>query len=89
MDKWPRNGYKQTRTQETSVSTPLFRLTGLSGNEIYCLHLKGFGPQGLFVGNSVQSLGLLRGVRAAFSGLVGGEVPDITRIIHDLSLIHI
>jgi uncharacterized protein YbjQ (UPF0145 family) len=65
------------------MPAPLFRLTGLSGNEMYCLHLKKLRPQGLFVGNSVQSLGLLRGVRAAFSGIVGGEVPDITRIIHE------
>ncbi len=65
------------------MSSPLFHLTGLSGNELYCLHLKGLKPQGVFVGNSVQSLGVLRGVRAAFSGLVGGEVPDITRIIHE------
>jgi uncharacterized protein YbjQ (UPF0145 family) len=61
----------------------MFRLTGLSGNEIYCLHLKGMRPQGLFVGNSVQSLGLLRGLRAALTGMVGGEVPDVTRIIHE------
>ncbi len=61
----------------------MFHLTGLSGNELYCLHLKQLRPQGLYVGNSVQSLGLLRGMRAAFSGIVGGEVDDVTRIIHE------
>ncbi len=61
----------------------MFHLTGLSGNELFCLHLKQLRPQGLYVGNSVQSLGLLRGMRAAFSGIVGGEVDDVTRIIHE------
>jgi len=65
------------------MSAGSFHLTGLSGNELYCLHLKQMRPQGLFVGNSVQSLGLVRGVRAAFSGIVGGEVADVTRIIHE------
>ena len=31
-------------------------MTGLSGNEIYCLHLKGLSPGELVVGNSVYSL---------------------------------
>jgi uncharacterized protein YbjQ (UPF0145 family) len=59
------------------------RLTGLSGNELYCLHLKGFDPQGVLVGNSVQSIGLLGGLRSAFSGIVGGEVTAVTQVIHD------
>ena len=32
-------------------------VSGFSGNEIYCLAQKGFGPAGIVVGNSVQSLG--------------------------------
>jgi uncharacterized protein YbjQ (UPF0145 family) len=59
------------------------RLTGLSGNEIYCLRLKGFSPRGVLVGNSVQSMGLLGGLRSAFKGIVGGEVPAVTQVIHD------
>ena len=31
--------------------------SGLSGNEIHCLQLKGFGPGELVVGNSVHSVG--------------------------------
>jgi uncharacterized protein YbjQ (UPF0145 family) len=58
-------------------------LTGLSGNEIYCLRLKGLDPQGVLVGNSVQSIGLLGGLRSAFRGIVGGEVPAVTQVIHD------
>lgn len=65
--------------------TPHFapRLSGLSGNEIYCLRLKGFNPQGIFVGNSVQSMGLLGGLRSSVKGIVGGEVSAVTQVIHD------
>jgi uncharacterized protein YbjQ (UPF0145 family) len=58
-------------------------MTGLSGNEIYCLHLKGLRPGDLVIGNSVFSMGLIGGVAAGFSGLIGGEVPQITQIIHE------
>ena len=37
-------------------------MTGLSGNEIYCLGLKKFAPGELVVGNSVHSLGFLGGL---------------------------
>jgi uncharacterized protein YbjQ (UPF0145 family) len=59
------------------------KLTGLSGNEIYCMRLKGLVPRGVLVGNSIQSMGFLGGVRSAFQGIVGGEIPDVTRMIHE------
>src|ERR1700741_4080247 len=59
------------------------KLTGLSGNEIYCLRLKGLSPSGVLIGNSVQSMGFLGGVRSAFRGIIGGEIPDVTQMIHD------
>ena len=59
------------------------KLTGLSGNEIYCMRLKGLAPSGVVIGNSIQSMGLLGGVRSAFRGIVGGEILDVTRMIHD------
>jgi uncharacterized protein YbjQ (UPF0145 family) len=59
------------------------KLTGLSGNEIYCMRLKGLIPSGVVIGNSIQSMGLLGGVRSAFRGIVGGEIPDVTRMIHE------
>ena len=37
-------------------------LTGLSGNEIYCLAQKGWVPGNIVVGNSVHSLGFVRSV---------------------------
>ena len=59
------------------------KLTGLSGNEIYCMRLKGLIPSGVVIGNSIQSMGFLGGVRSAFRGVVGGEIPDVTRMIHE------
>ncbi len=58
-------------------------MTGLSGNEIYCLHLKGMKPGNLVIGNSVYSLGLIGSIGAGFNNLMGGEVSQITQIIHD------
>jgi uncharacterized protein YbjQ (UPF0145 family) len=47
------------------------------------MRLKGFTPSGVLIGNSVQSMGFLGGVRSAFRGIVGGEIPDVTRMIHE------
>src|SRR5258707_3863174 len=59
------------------------KLTGLSGNEIYCMRLKGLIPSGVVIGNSIQSIGFLGGVRSAFRGIVGGEILDATQMIHE------
>jgi uncharacterized protein YbjQ (UPF0145 family) len=58
-------------------------MTGLSGNEIYCLAQKGFGPGNIVVGNSVYSLGLVRGFTSGLKTLSGGEVGSITQLIVD------
>jgi uncharacterized protein YbjQ (UPF0145 family) len=58
-------------------------LTGLSGNEMFCLNLKGFKPGDLVVGNSVYSLGFLGGIGAGLQSVFGGEVTQITQIIHE------
>jgi uncharacterized protein YbjQ (UPF0145 family) len=63
------------------LTTP--KLTGLSGNEIYCMRLKGLVPSGVVIGNSIQSMGFLGGVRSAFRGILGGEIPDVTHMIHE------
>jgi len=55
--------------------------TGLSGNEIYCLAQKGFRPGNIVVGNSVHSLGVLRGIGAGLQSLIGGELEQITQLI--------
>jgi uncharacterized protein YbjQ (UPF0145 family) len=59
------------------------QMTGLSGNEIYCLHLKGMKPGNLVIGNSVYSMGLLGSIGAGFNNLMGGEVSQVTQVIHE------
>jgi uncharacterized protein YbjQ (UPF0145 family) len=58
-------------------------LTGLSGNEIYCLAQKGWAPGDIVVGNSVYSLGMIRSVTSGFRTLAGGEVQSVTELISD------
>ncbi len=58
-------------------------ITGLSGNEIYCLKQKGFVPGDLVIGNSVYSLGFIGGIGSGIKTLIGGEVNQVTSIIHE------
>ena len=58
-------------------------MTGLSGNEMYCLNLKGLSPGELLIGNSVHSLGLLGSIGAGFQAAFGGEVSQVTSIISE------
>jgi uncharacterized protein YbjQ (UPF0145 family) len=58
-------------------------MTGLSGNEIYCLHQRGMKPGDLVVGNSVFSVGFVGAIGSGFKTLAGGEVTQITSIIHE------
>ena len=58
-------------------------MTGLSGNEMYCLALKNLGAGELVVGNSVHSMGFLGGIGAGFQNMFGGEATQITDIIHE------
>src|SRR5207244_3362613 len=67
--------------QPKDLSMPV--MTGLSGNEMYCLHLKGLSPGELVIGNSVFSMGLFGSLAAAGRGFLGGEVPQITSVIHE------
>ena len=58
-------------------------MTGLSGNEMYCLHLKGFRPGDLVIGNSVFSMGFIGSLGAGVNTFIGGEVDQVTSIIHE------
>ena len=58
-------------------------MTGLSGNEMYCLAQKGFDPGNIVVGNSVHSLGFVRGITSGLKTLSGGEIESITQLIVD------
>jgi uncharacterized protein YbjQ (UPF0145 family) len=55
----------------------------LSGNEVYCLALKGLFPREIVVGNSVRSLGLAGAIGSGLRTLAGGEVENITALISD------
>jgi uncharacterized protein YbjQ (UPF0145 family) len=59
------------------------KITGLSGNEIFCLKKAGGIPGQLCLGNSVVALGVGRGIGASLSTLGGGEVAEITHLVHD------
>ena len=58
-------------------------ITGLSGNEIFCLQRQGLTPGDLVIGNSVISLGLIGSISSGLKTLFGGEVHQVTRIIHE------
>ncbi len=58
-------------------------ISGLSGNEVYCLSLKGFAPGELTVGNSVRSLGIAGSVGSSLKTLAGGEIENITLMISE------
>lgn len=58
-------------------------ISGLSGNEIFCLRQQGMYPGDLVIGNSVFSLGLIGGIASGLKTIVGGEVTVVTSIIHE------
>src|SRR5438552_1547466 len=53
-------------------------ITGLSGNELYCLAQKGWAPGDIVVGNSAYSLGVVRGFMGMLRGFAGGEVKEFS-----------
>lgn len=56
-------------------------ITGLSGNELFCLNEKGMSAGELLVGNSVHSLGIMGNLSSGLRNIAGGESRDITEII--------
>lgn len=58
-------------------------MSGLSGNEMYCLGLKGLVPGELVIGNSVYSLGFVGSIGAGLQNIAGGEVTQVTQVIHE------
>jgi uncharacterized protein YbjQ (UPF0145 family) len=58
-------------------------ISGLSGNEIYCLHQKGYAPGRIVVGNSVYSLGAIRSLTSGIKTFTGGEIHSLTELISD------
>lgn len=58
-------------------------LSGLSGNELYCLAQKGWEPGNVVVGNSVYSLGVIRALASGLQTLSGGEIGSVTSLVSD------
>lgn len=58
-------------------------ISAMSGNELYCLHLKGFSVGGIVVGNSVCSLDLNEAMRGWSRGFTGGEIQGISGLISE------
>jgi uncharacterized protein YbjQ (UPF0145 family) len=58
-------------------------VSGMSGNELFCLHEKGFVPNELVVGNSVCSIGVVGGIGAWGTGITGGEITAVTNMISE------
>lgn len=58
-------------------------MTGLSGNEMWCLSKKGLYAGDLIIGNSVFSMGVLGSIGSGLRGLVGGEVTQVTQLVHE------
>lgn len=58
-------------------------MTGLSGNEMFCMHKKGLSPGDLVIGNSVFSMGFVGSLGSGLRTLAGGEVTQVTSIIHE------
>ncbi|MFZ6746096.1 heavy metal-binding domain-containing protein [Undibacterium sp. JH2W] len=59
------------------------QVTGLSGNEIFCLAKKNMRPGEIVVGNSVNSMGFFGSIGAGVGNILGGEIAQITSVIHD------
>jgi len=59
------------------------KVTGLSGNEIYCMALKNYEAGELVVGNSVNSMGFLGSLSAAGKNMAGGEITQVTQAIEE------
>jgi uncharacterized protein YbjQ (UPF0145 family) len=59
------------------------RMTGLTGNEMFCLDLKGLSAGDLVLGNSVYSMGFMGAIGASLQGIVGGEVSQVTDVISE------
>jgi uncharacterized protein YbjQ (UPF0145 family) len=58
-------------------------VTGLTGNEMYCIDILGYHPGNLLVGNSVYSRGLIGTFTSGFRSMVGGEITPVTETISE------
>lgn len=59
------------------------KVTGFSGNEIFCLNRLGYEAGQLCLGNNVVALGVARGIGAGLANLAGGEITEVTELVHN------
>jgi uncharacterized protein YbjQ (UPF0145 family) len=78
-----RGSRRDARSDDRGGTDAMAKVTGLSGNEIYCLALKQYSAGELVVGNSVNSMGFLGSLGAGVGNVLGGEVPQVTQAIHE------
>eukprot|EP01061_Rhynchopus_euleeides_P043170 TRINITY_DN75348_c0_g1_i1.p1 TRINITY_DN75348_c0_g1~~TRINITY_DN75348_c0_g1_i1.p1 ORF type:complete len:501 (+),score=169.17 TRINITY_DN75348_c0_g1_i1:108-1505(+) len=71
------SGSAMRQVRRAVVATPL------SANEMHCLELKGMCAHSLAFGNSVQSLGIVRGFTSFISARRGGHNAEISRLVRD------
>ena len=57
------------------------KITGFSGNEIFCLNKLGYRAGQLCLGNDVMALGVGGGIGASLSTLAGGEIVEVTELV--------
>jgi len=67
----------------------MIKISGMSGNEIYCLRQKGFSPGDIVVGNSVVSLGVKGALSSIGRSIAGGEISQVTELIREGRLLAI
>lgn len=58
-------------------------ITGLSGNEIYCVDKIGYKAGDILIGNSVHSLGFVGSISSGLRAMAGGEITQFTELIED------
>src|SRR5665213_3226352 len=56
-------------------------MSGLSGNEVYCMAMLGLTPGDLIIGNSVYSMGLLGGLKTDIKTAFGGELHSYSQMV--------
>ena len=56
-------------------------ITGLSGNELFCLEKKGYAPGNIVVGNSVYALGF-KGSLSSGIKVMRGEINELTHLVY-------
>lgn len=83
MDNQPVDSNQNQPPTEVTLDTRGIVLTGLSGNELFCLELSGYNPGNILLGNSVYSLGFVGGVLSNLKTTLGGELHQVTEMISE------